>query len=86
MPSLRAYLYRGAHRAGRFSVRVADIQAALAAEKRPRWRRVVRDGREFMECAMPVRFWGLRPGEQVVLTVAPSQGLGALPAVVEVAP
>ena len=31
---IRAYLHRGAHRANRFSVRVADVQAALAAEKK----------------------------------------------------
>ena len=29
---IRAYLHRGAHRANRFSVRVADVQAALAVE------------------------------------------------------
>jgi|GEM_PF-6373639 hypothetical protein len=82
---IRAYLYRGAHRAGRFSVRVADIARRLHRE-RMTWSEYVDDEGQHWFTVPVACFY--RPGamadEGHFIAVAPPPGRAALPALVEV--
>ncbi|MCG7596324.1 hypothetical protein [Mycobacterium sp. PSTR-4-N] len=46
---IRAYLHRGAHRANRFSVRVADVQAAVRRAELDRQGLVEIDGKLYYQ-------------------------------------
>lgn len=83
---IRAYLYRGAHRAGRFSVRVADIAEQLREERKSEWFTTWVDSKEYLSMRLDSLYLpGVRVGSQCFIAAAPPQGRAEFPALVEVA-
>ena len=82
---IRAYFRRGAHRANRFSVRVADIAARLKRERERRerqdWREYVDDkGRVWVEWRGALTVYGADANASFLVVAPPgsSEGFPAL--------
>ena len=73
---LRLRLYRGVHRANRFSITVADL-APYAS--RPGW---YRDWRGNWSVKMNVRIYGVPAGERAAFSIAPPGGIAEIPALI----
>lgn len=80
---IRAYFRRGAHRANRFSVRVADIVERLERERQRGMFSVWVDGKEYLKWRGTVYLPSVRVDSKYFLMVTPPTSGVALPALIE---